>query len=183
MDVRNAFSSVCNFFLLILYLKHDNIVTIARIYLRCDVKDTQNKQKSIKKEILTEKQSSQKSTENKYVEAAFAVALSQGTIPHTYGSELFVGLSRLGNYSFLKVLERKESINRSLKKYTDHETFSQEKVSLLKERLTGDSDQEVNEVELMPEMDNNQPIPALVGEESAYLSTLTPVPFDQGIIE
>ena len=147
------------------------------------MKDTQKKEKGQKKEPLTEIQGTQKSILNKNVEAAFAAALSQGTIPHTYGSELFAGLSRLGNYSFLKVLERKESINRALKKYTDDETFSLEKVGLLKERLSADFDQEVNEVELMPEMENYQPIPGLIGEESGYLSRLTPVSFDQGIIE
>ena len=147
------------------------------------MKDTQKKEESPKKELLTEKQSAQKGTVNKNVEAAFAAALSQGTTPRTYGSELFAGLSRLGNYAFLQVLERKEGINRALKNYTDDETFSQEKVGLLKERLAGDFDQEVNEVELMPEMDTYQPLPSLIGEESAYLSTLIPVPFDQGIIK
>lgn len=147
------------------------------------MKETQNKEKVHKREITAERQDTQNSTKNKNVEAAFAAALSQDTIPNTYGSELFAGLSRLGNYSFLKVLERKESINRALKKYTDNETFSKENVRFLKERLSGDFDQEVNEVELMPERDNYLPIPTLIGEESAYLSTLTPVPFDQAIIE
>lgn len=147
------------------------------------MKDRQKTEKSQRTENFGEKQSSPKRPINKSVEAAFATALSQGTVPHTYGIELFAGLSRLGNYSFLKALNRKENINRAFGKYTDDETFSQEKVSLLKERLSDDSDQKVNEVELVPEIDNPRPIPGLVGEESAYLSTLTPVPFDQGIPE
>lgn len=132
---------------------------------------------------MSEKHGAQKSLKNKNVEAAFATALSQGAIPHTYSSELFAGLSRLGNYSFLTVLERKESLSKALRKYTDDETFSQETVGLLKERLSGDFGQEVNQVELMPEMDDYQPMPGLIGEEGTYLSTLTPVPFNQGIIE
>lgn len=147
------------------------------------MKDRQKMEKSQRTENFGEKQSAPKRPINKNVEAAFATALSQGTVPRTYGSELFAGLSRLGNYFFLKALDRKENINRAFRKYTDDETFSQEKVSLLQERLSDDSDQEVNEVELVPEIDNPQPIPGLVGEESAYLSTLTPVPFDQGIPE
>lgn len=147
------------------------------------MKDTQKKEKGQRKELLTEQQDVQKNTININLEIAFAAALSQGTIPHTSSSELFAGLSRLGNYSFLKALERKESINRALKKYADDETFSQEKVGFLKETLSGSFDQKANEVELMPEMDNNQPIPSLIGEGGGYLSILTPVPFDQGIIE
>ena len=149
------------------------------------MKDSQKKETSQRKDLLTEKQAAQKSTKNKNVEAAFAAALSQGIIPNTFGSELFAGLRRLGNYSFLKALERKESINSALKKYTDDETFSQEKVGILKERLSGDFDQKVNVVELMPvtEMDSYQSIPGLIGEGSANLSTLTAVSFDQGIFE
>ena len=142
------------------------------------MKDTQDKGKVQKNEISSEKHSTQKRTGNKNLEAVFAAALSQGIIPHAYSSELFAGISRVGNYSFMEALERKESINRALKKYIDDETFSREKVGLLKERLSGKFNQAVNEVELMPGIDNNQPIPALIGEESTYLSTLTPVPFD-----
>ncbi|KUO71258.1 MAG: hypothetical protein APF81_03620 [Desulfosporosinus sp. BRH_c37] len=147
------------------------------------MKDTQKKENNQRKELLPEKLGVQKSIVNKNAEVAFAAALSQGTIPHTYGPELFAGLSKLGNYSFLKVLENNERTNKKLIRYTDDETFSQEKVGLLKERLSGDFDQDVNEVELMPEMDKCQPIPGLIGEESGNLSTLTPVPFDQAIIE
>lgn len=139
--------------------------------------------KDIKQRKITEKQSTSKDAVNKNIIAILATALGQGIVPHTYNDKLLAGLSRLGNYSFLKVLERNESTNRALKKYADDETLSAEKVGLLKETLSADSTLEVNEVDLMPVIDENRPIPALIGEESTCFSTLTPVPFDQGIIK
>lgn len=145
------------------------------------MKNTHDKEKSQKSGISPVKKDTQKSSENKTVEAAFAAALSQGAIPQTYSNELFAGLSKLGNSSFLKALERKESQNKAIKKYTEDEIFSREKVGLLLDRLSGDFHQPANEVELMPKMDNYQQLPALIGAESVTLSTLSPVPFEQGI--
>ncbi len=155
-------------------------LVILEVYLLKDTqKDTQKKELSHSQKKVA---GTRKRTINEQIEAAYAAALSQGVIPHTDNDELLAALSRLGNSSFLKIYERKNSINRALEKYTGEETFSPESVGLLKEKLAGDPVQEVNKVELMPVIDKPQPIPDLVGKEGAYFSTLSPIPFDQGII-
>lgn len=139
------------------------------------------KDKSPKMEFSNSKRNaSEKITAHLDNEAVYIAALSQGVIPHANNNELLAGLSKIGNYALLQALERKENIIKALKTYTEGETYSPEKVGFLKEKLAGNFVQEANKVEYIPEMDNDQPLPGLLGEGAPYLSTLTPVPFEQG---
>lgn len=144
------------------------------------MKDTQKNEQDQKKEYITEKKGSPTHTSKRNREASYLTALAQGTIPQTLGAELFAGLSKLGNSAFLQALERTNDLKNEFQKYVDAETFTEDKVSLLKERLAANPTQAVNEVEILPAMNRYQPLPSPVNEED-HLSALMPFSFDQGV--
>lgn len=143
------------------------------------MKDAQKYEQKLETEPIAEKNNVQKKIANVNKAIAFSVALSQGTLLQALGSELYEGLGMLGNYTFLQALERKENRNRVLRRYVDEETFSRDKVSIIKDRLSDMAEYEANVVELVPDLHVNHGIPQQALGDSARLSFLTPSPFEQ----